>query len=107
MRSLDAKGKQAWKRRPLGPPPKVQESHRVAFGEFLAEGPQTNGFTKDLWTPPRIAVVVERRTGLRVHARHLGRVLIQIDWSMQKPERRATEWDETAIARWKRIPGRH
>jgi transposase len=48
-RALDTKGKLAWKRRPLGQPPKVQESHCVALGKFLADGAQAHGFTNDLW----------------------------------------------------------
>lgn len=99
-RALEAKSKAAWKRRPLGQPPKVQKSHRVALGKFLAKGAQTHGFTNDLGTLPRIAAVLERQTGLRVHPGHLWRVLIQLGWSVQKPEKRATQRDEAAIARW-------
>ena len=101
-RALDTKGKLAWKRRPLGQPPKVQESHCVALGKFLADGAQAHGFTNDLWTLPRIAAVLERQTGLRVHPGHLWRVLIPLGWSVQKPEKRATLRDEAAIARCKR-----
>lgn len=98
-RALDAKGKQAWKRRPLGQPPKVQEFHRVALVKFLAEGAQAHGFTNDLWTLPRIAAVLEQQTKLRVHPGHLWWVLIQLGWSVQKPEKRATQRDEASIAR--------
>lgn len=101
-RALEAKGKGAWKRRPLGQPPKIKESHRKALGRFLVEGAQTHGFTNDLWTLPRISAVLERQTGLRIHPGHLWRVLIQLGWSVQKPEKRATQRDEAAIARWKR-----
>jgi len=101
-RALEAKGKAAWKRRPLGQPPKIQEAHREALRRFLTEGAQAHGFTNDLWTLPRIAAVLEQKTGLRIHPGHLWRVLIQLGWSVQKPEKRATQRDETAIARWKR-----
>jgi len=32
----------------------------------------------------------------------VGRLLTTLGWSCQKPERRAVERDEAAIARWKR-----
>jgi len=32
----------------------------------------------------------------------VGRVLTALNWSCQKPERRALERDEAAIVRWKR-----
>ncbi len=101
-RALKAKGKDAWKRRPLGQPPKILKLHREALGRFLTEGAQAHGFSNDLWTLPRIAMVLERQTGLRVHPGHLWRVLIRLGWSVQKPEKRATQRDEAAIARWKR-----
>ena len=36
------------------------------------------------------------------HRDHIGRLLHSLGWSVQKPERRALERDEEAIARWKR-----
>lgn len=101
-RALEAKGQEAWRRKPLGAPPKIQAEHREALSHFLTEGAQVHGFTNDLWTLPRIAAVLEKQTGLRVHRGHLWRVLIALGWSIQKPEKRATQRDEAAIGRWKR-----
>ena len=98
-RALAAKGKDAWKRRPLGQPPKFQEQHRSALRRLLTEGAQAHGFVNDLWTLPRISAVLERQSGLRVHPGHLWRVLIRLGWSVQKPEKRATQRDERAIVR--------
>ena len=100
-RALAAKGKDAWKRRPLGPPPKLQEQHRVALGKWLTEGAQAHGFVNDLWTLPRVSAVLEKVTGLRVHPGHLWRVLIGLGWSVPKPEQRAAQRDGTALARGK------
>ena len=49
-----------------------------------------------------IVEVIERRYGVRYHRNHVRRLLAQCGWSCQKPERRARERDEQAIARWKR-----
>src|SRR5437867_572512 len=68
----------------------------------LLRGAPAHGYATDLWTTQRIAEVIERRFGVRYHRDHVGRLLAQCGWSCQKPERRARERDEAAIARWKR-----
>ena len=97
-----ARGKQAWKRGQLGRPAKVTMAHRRRLERFLKQGAQAHGFMTDLWTLPRIAKVLERETSLRVHPGHLWRVLGSMGWSVQRPEKRALQRDEIAIARWKR-----
>src|SRR4030066_73282 len=50
----------------------------------------------------RIATLIERRLGVTYHRNHVGKLLHKLGWSHQKPERRAVERDEAAIAQWKR-----
>jgi transposase len=47
-------------------------------------------------------MVIHGEFGVRLHRAHVGRLLTTLGWSGQKPERRALERDEAAIARWKR-----
>ena len=54
-----------------------------------------------MWTTARIAEVIHREFRVRYHPTHVGRLLGVLDWSCQKPERRALERDERAITRWK------
>jgi transposase len=61
-----------------------------------------HGYRTELWTTQRIADLIERRFGVKYHRNHVGKLLHQIGWSHQKPERRAIERDEVAIAEWKR-----
>jgi transposase len=61
-----------------------------------------HGYPTDLWTTQRIAEVIERRYGVRYHRNHVSWLLAQCGWSCQRPERRARERDEPAIARWQR-----
>jgi transposase len=68
----------------------------------LLRGAPAWGFETDLWTTRRIARVIHREFGVTLHRAHVGRVLTALNWSCQKPERRALERDEGAIARWKR-----
>ncbi len=47
-----------------------------------------------------MAAVIERTFGVRYDPSHVARLLKHLRWSVQKPERRATQRDEAAIARW-------
>ncbi len=85
-----------------GRPPKLTARQRVRVPRLLLRGALAWGFGTDLWTTTRIATVIEREFGVRFHRAHVGRLLSELGWSCQKPERRAVERDEAAIARWKR-----
>jgi transposase len=91
----------AWKRRPLGKPPKLTAHHKAQLIQALQAGAQAHGFVNDLWTLPRLAQVLVQISGVRVHPGHLWRVLGALGWSVQKPEGRAFQRDEAAIRRWK------
>jgi len=92
----------AWKRRPLGRPPKLTPAHKQALEKALAQGAQAHGFLNDLWTLPRVATWIERQCGVRLHAGPVWRLLGQMGWSLQRPSGRAVQRDEAAIARWKK-----
>jgi transposase len=65
-------------------------------------GAQSYAYPNDLWTTRRIAAVIEREFKVGYHPAQVSRILAQLGWSYQKPERRALERDEAAIAHWKR-----
>ncbi len=87
---------------PLGRPSRLSTAQLKRIEEALLKGPQAQGYTTELWTLPRVAVVVERVSGVRYHPGHVWRVLRGMGWSLQRPTLRARERDEQAIARWKR-----
>lgn len=89
-------------RRAPGRPPRLSAHQRRLLLKQLLRGPMAHGYPTELWTTRRIAEVIERRYGVRYHPNHVSRLLGQCGWSCQKPERRARERDEQAIARWKR-----
>jgi transposase len=69
---------------------------------LLAAGPLRAGYRTDLWTLGRVAELIDGEFGARYHPAHVWKILTTLGWSCQKPERRAVERDEAAIARWKR-----
>ena len=92
----------AWKRRPLGRPSKLSAGQKSQLKKALLQGAQAHGFLNDLWTLPRIAELIHRQSGVRLHPGHVWRLLGQLGWSVQRPTGKATQRDEAAIARWKR-----
>lgn len=92
----------AWKRRPLGRRPKLTAGHKQTLEKALERGAQSHGFLNDLWTLPRVATLIERQSGVRLHPGHVWRLLGQLGWSLQRPSGRAIQRDEAAIARWKK-----
>lgn len=87
---------------PLGRPSRLGPAQLKRIEQVLLKGPQALGYTTELWTLPRVAVVVERVSGVRYHPGHVWRVLRGMGWSLQRPALRARERDDEAIAQWKR-----
>jgi Winged helix-turn helix/DDE superfamily endonuclease len=67
----------------------------------LLEGATAHRFVGELWTLDRIAIVIERLTGVQHHPAHVWALLRhRLGWSAQRPVRRAAERDQAAIDRW-------
>lgn len=84
-----------------GRPPRLSQSQKRKLLRLLERGARAAGYTTDLWTLPRIAKLIEQQCGIHYHPGHVWRVMRSLKWTCQKPERRATQRDEAAIARWK------
>jgi transposase len=85
-----------------GRPPKLTARHRARLPKLLLRGAEAWGYPTALWTTKRVASVIEREFKVKLHRAHVGRVLSDLGWSCQKPERRALQRDEKAIEHWKR-----
>ncbi len=86
-----------------GPKRRLSEAQQAGLAAALIEEPQAHGHATAVWTLPRVAKLIEERTGERYHPGHLWRLLRELGFSCQKPTRRALERDEAAITRWKRV----
>jgi transposase len=106
MRWRDAvreRGEDGLKARPApGRPPKLPPGQQRRLVEMLLEGAMARGYRTELWTTGRIAEVIEQEFGVRYHRDHVGRLMHRLNWSCQKPDRRALERNEEKIERWKR-----
>ncbi|WP_369228034.1 winged helix-turn-helix domain-containing protein [Streptomyces sp. R39] len=95
-------GADALRRRPAtGRPPKLDDTQVEQVRTALERGAQAHGFEADLWTLERVGLVAERMTGVSLSRASVWRLLTgRLGWSLQRPERRAVERDESEIARW-------
>lgn len=104
-KELEEGGLEALRAKPHpGRLPKLTAKQKKELEDILLQGAQAAGFPTDLWTLERVALVIEREFGVRYHPRYVWHILTAMGWSAQKPERRARERDEEAIAAW-RIEG--
>jgi transposase len=81
--------------------PKLSHDQLALVEIELAKGAEANGYANDLWTLKRVAEVIERMTGVSYHPARVWYLLRQgLNWSWQRPARRATERNDEAIQRW-------
>ncbi len=83
-----------------GRPLKLSPGQRRRLEKHLLKGARAAGFATDLWTCPRVAEYIARTFGVRYHVDHIGRLLHAMNWSPQKPTRKAVERDEEGIRQW-------
>jgi transposase len=81
--------------------PKLNREQLAEVEVELAKGAEANGYPNDLWTLKRVAEVIERLTGVSYHPARVWYILRQsLNWSWQRPARRATERNPEAIHQW-------
>jgi len=102
-RAYDRNGETALAARPHpGPKPKLTRRKLEQLVGMLLKGARRYGYSTDLWTLSRVAEVIQDRWGVTYHPGHVWKLLLLMNWSCQKPERRARERDEETIAAWRR-----
>ena len=86
---------------PSGPAPRLSDAQLATVEQALLGGATAHGFVGELWTLERIALVIERLTGVCHHPAHVWALLRhRLGWTVQRPTRRAVERDQAAIDRW-------
>jgi transposase len=95
-------GEEALEDRPKpGAPRRLSTEERQRIPDLLELGTESFGFRGDVWTCSRIAKVIKREFGVKYHPAHVSRILKELDWTPQKPRRRAKQRREADIQRWK------
>ena len=100
---LDEGGIDALRAMPTrGRPARLDDAQLQALGRTLLQSPTAHGFGTELWTLKRAGALIERQYGVKFGQTQIWRILGSLGFSVQRPEPRAIERDEDAVANWKR-----
>lgn len=82
--------------------PSLMTAEQVAeLRELLLAGLIASGYGTDPWTLKRVRLLIEKRFCIRYSDVNVWRILGAMGFSSQKPETRALERNEDAVAHWK------
>ncbi len=84
-----------------GRPPRLAPDQKRLVPEFLWHGAEAYGFTGDVWTCARVALVIQEELGVLYHKDHVGSLLKDLGWTPQMPIKRASQRDKPALRRWR------
>lgn len=102
-RRLEEGGMEALQAKPHpGRPARLTAEQKQELESVLSKGARAAGFPTDLWALARVTQVLERMFGVKYNPGPVWYILRSMGWSCQKPERRARERDEKAIATWRK-----
>ncbi len=86
-----------------GPAPKFDDNEVEAIRQGLLGGALAQGYSNELWTLRRVSRMVKELTAKKTSPSEAWRLLRRMNWSPQKPERKARERDQGKIEQWKKI----
>jgi transposase len=81
--------------------PRLTPDQPARVPALLSRGAEAWGFPGERWTRERVADVIRRQFGVTYHPAHISRLLARWGWTLQKPQRQASQRDETAIQQWR------
>lgn len=76
------------------------------FKKAILQGPRAFGFETDLWTLARLAAVMKKVNQIKFSEVWIWHIVRELGFTPQKPQVKAKERNEKAIAEWKarRLP---
>jgi transposase len=81
--------------------PKLPDEKLPELEELLLEGAEAHGFEGQLWTLPRVVRLIDEQFDSTVSIWSARRYLEKLNWSNQRPQRRAAERDPEKIKEWR------
>ena len=101
--AYEAHGEQALQAHsPPGRTANLSPMQKKALERLLLKGACKNGYATELWTLLRVAEVIYKRFGVHYDTSSVWHILRGMGWSCQKPERRARERNDDAVAAWRK-----
>jgi transposase len=85
-----------------GPTTRLSDEQLHQLEQLLLQGAKAHGWHNELWTADRVARLVRQRFGISYHPEHIRKILKQrLQWTSQKPKRKARERNDKEVERWK------
>jgi transposase len=102
---LALEGEEALELKPHpGRPRLLSQDQEQKLERLLARGAKAHGWRNELWTCPRVKLLIEQEFGVEYHVDHVRKILVQrLGWTPQKPETRARERREDEIEHWRSV----
>lgn len=79
---------------------KLSKDEQKQLVELLKQGAESFGFEGELWTTPRVAVLIQKEFGVTYENSSVYKLLDRLGFSYQKPAREARKRDEQQVQRW-------
>jgi transposase len=83
-----------------GRPSRLNKRQLASIPEILVKGAEYYGFSTDLWTAERLANVIKEKYDIHYSPSQVARILGSMNFSYQKPEGKAREYDEKKVREW-------
>jgi len=83
-----------------GRPSRLTSEQRQQLCTLLQEGARAHHFPDETWTTPRVRDLVGRQLGVWYHVDHVRKLLHQLGFSLQRPQKGALEQNEQAVRTW-------
>jgi transposase len=87
--------------KPTGRKPIIQPEDQAKLVTLIEQGAETLGFVGDVWTAARVQAIARRELGIDVGITTIKTFLHRAGYSVQKPEVKATQQSEEAVARFR------
>lgn len=86
-----------------GQTPLLSAQQKQELAAMLERSAEAFGFRGNFWNRPRVQKLIADEFGVHYHVSHMSRLLKQLGFSRQKPQKRARQQDEQAVEQWKQV----
>lgn len=85
-----------------GRPCGLTDKQKIELADIVDSGPTAYGFSSGIWTAVMIGSIIQNEFGIEYNARHVRRILHNLDFSVQRPKRVLANADTALQNKWRR-----
>ena len=101
FKAVKEQGLEALKSHPApGQTPLLSAEQKQQLATMLEQSAEDFGFRGNFWSRGRVQKLITEEFGVHYHVSHMSRLLKQLGFSRQKPQKRARQQDAEAVAAW-------